>query len=658
MGTPTSQVSVSKIERSNQSQSLGSPVATIAGEVGANVVREAMPKMGTYRVELAGKNDLELAEQAEDEVDDEFWVAASNIIGIRETQPLGDVVSNTNMGKARIVHQAMPSMMDALNVAVSVAVESGHEVIDDLHAREIRVENEGCSTCDMGGFMSSNRYLRVFGDIVACGCSGGSDIVNSNDSVATSASRDCNGDAVSDAPANQEPDDESLDVTDIFLKDPTQTKNAPPKHQLDNGALAVFMDLTQSKDATNHSPETDVKVIVPCDASTDAPAIQEPNYESLKDTDAIFTNPTQAEDAPSPVVTSLQLNRFYRGQKQSLLDIPDERRKVIVSTNQTQTENALSHLHAVKPPMFEGLHHVHTNSSAPRRSKLRQDDTSVKTSKSQLSKYISSVRSVIKTNKHGFLKPLLDVPDESRPDHESSKEPTEDAPGPVVMSLQLSRFHRGQKQSLLDSLDESRKVAVSTNPTQAGDAPNHRYAVKPPKFEGLHHVHAHSSTRFRSKLRKDDTSVKTSKSQLSKYISSVRSVIKSKKKSSNDVSMHVVETNSPGGHTAKKRKEKKRSMKSKKKRGKFDPVPLMLSDEIVLLRGMISQLQGKINKVDQLENTDYYTGCFNEYLEWFASCSGGDDGSAVTKTSSNDTVSIREILGSLSKSTDEPLYLV
>ncbi len=102
---------------------------------------------------------------------------------------------------------------------------------------------------------------------------------------------------------------------------------------------------------------------------------------------------------------------------------------------------------------------------------------------------------------------------------------------------------------------------------------------------------------------------------------------------------------SSGGHEAKKRVTKKRSKKFKKYWAKPGPVPFILPDEIMLLRGMMSQLQRKMNKASRLENTEDTTGCCNGYLDWFATCDGENEGSSVWTDSS-------------SKSKDEPLYLL
>jgi hypothetical protein len=612
IGTSTSQVSVRKIEGSNQSQSPGGPVATIAGEVGGNVVREAMPMMGTCRVELAGKNDLELSEEAEDEVDDEFWVAASNITGIRETQPLGGpkyyVVSNTNMGKARIVHQAMPTMMDALNVAV--VEESGFEVIEyALHTREIRVEKEECFMCDMGGFMSPIRYVKVVGDIVACGCSGGGDIVNSNDSIVAIASRDrdrdaftdadmggfmspiryvkvvcdivaceCSGggdivnsndsivaiasrdrdrDAFIDAPAFSEPDDESLDVTDIFLKDPTQTENAPLKYR----------------------HETDENRSISRDDCADALAIQELDNESCEVIEASLGDAKQIGNAPRYLLETLK----------------DDSEFLSLANAEMAAEEEVSSEAEDYPKLDAPI--------------LRAVSTVKPAVNSPTLKHIRHVKKRVQ------IKSLLDILNESRPNRPVKKHD--------------KRFHQvkdvGLNQSAIavqEPFDKWSEVLLDgiINPTQAEDA----------RYDLVHQL--------------SDNSAKSSKSQLSKYISSFRSVIKTKKNLTNVVPKQIVETNSPGD-TAKKRREK-----IKNKRGKPDPVPLMQADEIMLHKGIVSELQGKINNVDQLENNVYHTGCCNEFLESFAPCSGGDDGSTVTKTSSNSTESIN---GGFSSTYDE-----
>jgi hypothetical protein len=114
-----------------------------------------------------------------------------------------------------------------------------------------------------------------------------------------------------------------------------------------------------------------------------------------------------------------------------------------------------------------------------------------------------------------------------------------------------------------------------------------------------------------------------------------------------------VKSESPSGHVSKKRR-----IKSVKRGGKQHPRSLELSDEILLLRGMMSQLQGKIDEINQVENVNCFTGCYNEYLEWFDVCNGGDDGSSVTKMSSNDSESNDGDFPLREKNPNGRLYLV
>ncbi|KAL3789202.1 hypothetical protein ACHAW5_007474 [Stephanodiscus triporus] len=87
--------------------------------------------------------------------DDEFWLAVSGMDGVRETQPLGGpkyyIVSITKMGKAKIVHEAMP-VMGALEEAVE---ERGFEVIEyDLLAKDVKDKMEGRFMCGVCDFLS------------------------------------------------------------------------------------------------------------------------------------------------------------------------------------------------------------------------------------------------------------------------------------------------------------------------------------------------------------------------------------------------------------------------------------------------------------------------------------------------------------------------
>jgi hypothetical protein len=664
IGTSTSQVSVRKIEGSNQSQSPGGPVATIAGEVGGNVVREAMPMMGTCRVELAGKNDLELSEEAEDEVDDEFWVAASNITGIRETQPLGGpkyyVVSNTNMGKARIVHQAMPTMMDALNVAV--VEESGFEVIEyALHTREIRVEKEECFMCDMGGFMSPIRYVKVVGDIVACGCSGGGDIVNSNDSIVAIASRDRDRDAFTDADMGgfMSPIRYVKVVCDIVACE----RSGGGDIVNSNDSIVAIASRDRDRDAFTDadmggfmSPIRYVKVvcdIVACecsgggdivnsndsivaiasrdrdrDAFIDAPAFSEPDDESLDVTDIFLKDPTQTENAPLKYRHETDENRSISrddcADALAIQELDNESCEVIEASlgDAKQIGNAPRYLLETLKDDSEFLSLANAEMAAEEEVSSEAEDypkldapilRAVSTVKPAVNS--PTLKHIRHVKKRVQIKSLLDILNESRPNRPVKKHD--------------KRFHQvkdvGLNQSAIavqEPFDKWSEVLLDgiINPTQAEDA----------RYDLVHQL--------------SDNSAKSSKSQLSKYISSFRSVIKTKKNLTNVVPKQIVETNSPGD-TAKKRREK-----IKNKRGKPDPVPLMQADEIMLHKGIVSELQGKINNVDQLENNVYHTGCCNEFLESFAPCSGVDDGSTVTKTSSNSTESIN---GGFSSTYDE-----
>ena len=108
----------------------------------------------------------------------QFWQAVSKMRGVRETQPLGGpkyyVVSITDRGIARILHEAMPPMTSggAVQVAAAaVAEERGFEVIeyDLLEEKETREEEGGgCFiTCGMGEFMSPQLSND---DVTGAGC--------------------------------------------------------------------------------------------------------------------------------------------------------------------------------------------------------------------------------------------------------------------------------------------------------------------------------------------------------------------------------------------------------------------------------------------------------------------------------------------------------
>ena len=90
----------------------------------------------------------------------EFWLAISKMKGIRGTQPLGGSkyynISITDIGMARIVHEAMLLMTSRGAVQVSlVAEERGFEVIEYnlLLMEEMGEEEDGFFVmCRMGKF--------------------------------------------------------------------------------------------------------------------------------------------------------------------------------------------------------------------------------------------------------------------------------------------------------------------------------------------------------------------------------------------------------------------------------------------------------------------------------------------------------------------------
>jgi hypothetical protein len=87
--------------------------------------------------------------------DDKFWLAVSEMNGVKETQPLGGpkyyIVSITKMGKAKIVHEAMPVM----GAPEAAAEEKGFEIIEyDLLTKDVKDKKEGCFMCGMCDFLS------------------------------------------------------------------------------------------------------------------------------------------------------------------------------------------------------------------------------------------------------------------------------------------------------------------------------------------------------------------------------------------------------------------------------------------------------------------------------------------------------------------------
>jgi hypothetical protein len=183
------------------------------------VLRDELTASGEDGMATAGRNECDDSEDNDDDdaVDDEeFWLAASGKIEdggyVVENQPLGGpkyyVLSITNLGKARIVHEAMPSDMigDAHynrnhghrgggvggGRVMEVTEERGYEVIEynlleNTTAEEVgtrrgkvlpgRVDEQddyddggGCFACDIGGIRSrtNDRDRTIDGGVVAC----------------------------------------------------------------------------------------------------------------------------------------------------------------------------------------------------------------------------------------------------------------------------------------------------------------------------------------------------------------------------------------------------------------------------------------------------------------------------------------------------------
>ncbi len=99
--------------------------------------------------------------------DDGFWLAVGKMRGVRETMPLGGpkyyVVSITKMGEARIVHEAMPAVMDAQSSPLrggAVCEERGFEIIEfDYLLEEEGSRDErggGYFACGAGEFLNPN----------------------------------------------------------------------------------------------------------------------------------------------------------------------------------------------------------------------------------------------------------------------------------------------------------------------------------------------------------------------------------------------------------------------------------------------------------------------------------------------------------------------
>jgi len=146
--TSPMQVSVRKMEGSNENQARKGHI-----EDG----HEAMPVMG---VDLIDYRDVPAEQSKNDERDDEFWLAVSKMGGVRETRPLGGpkyyVVSITNMGEARIVHEAMP-VIHASFLRAAVCEERGFEIIEyDLLSDGLRDEKGGYFMCGVGEFLNPN----------------------------------------------------------------------------------------------------------------------------------------------------------------------------------------------------------------------------------------------------------------------------------------------------------------------------------------------------------------------------------------------------------------------------------------------------------------------------------------------------------------------
>ena len=190
-------------------------------------------------------------------------------------------------------------------------------------------------------------------------------------------------------------------------------------------------------------------------------------------------------------------------------------------------------------------------------------------------------------------------------------------------------------------------------------------ATQEPEFEGLHHVHDHSSTSRGLKPRQDDISTITSaeqlskhkpkKSQLLKFLSSVKTSIKQKqknKKESMAECKHVDETSSLVDHVVEERNIEERKIEAKEEGDCHQPISVVLSEEFLMLKDMLSELQVKINEINHKESNAF---CYaNDFLEWFPKCTGGEESTCTTKKSWMDSSSCAD-LSSTGKSCDESI---
>jgi hypothetical protein len=450
---------------------------------------------------------------------------------------------------------------------------------------------------------------------------------------------------------------------------------------------AIFMDQTQTEDATSRGLETDEKRNFPCDKSADAPAIQEPNDEILNIDDVFVLNRTQTEDAADHQLVSAEAENAAVEELSTVAKPHPKSEAFVVKAKWDPFPVKFNKLRrAVKSPklkqflikdggkkksllsrkvfvMDESLDAIEAIFMDPTRTE-DSPNQQLEPVECDLDSILSTSAGLVGLEEVSSLRndnPKTEDPVVAKWDLSPLKFETLDKLRPAVKSPIDDFCHfndGGQNQPLLDSPDGSRHVFDSMDQTQTENATNHRHVVKPPKFEGLRHAYGHSSTSHESKLREDNISTKTSKSQLSFSDKSVISQKQVNKKRSTAECKHVKETDSPCGQVVEER-----SVESKEGEGLHQSVTLGLSEEVLTLRGMISQLQGKINEIDRIDkssrpqvkiNDIKNTACcyFNDSPEWFAR-SGDLD--SLSKTSSNCTESINGDLSSTQKSCIESI---
>ncbi len=462
---------------------------------------------------------------------------------------------------------------------------------------------------------------------------------------------------------------------------------------------AIYIDPLRAKGTSNHGPEMDEKRNVQCDAAADALATQKPE-DMILNVDAVFLlDSTQAEDATNHQLVSAIADKAAVEVASNLAKHHPKSASSVAKANWDLLPVKFNKVcRAVKSPILKQF--IEKKHSLISRKVFLVDERScaIETTFMDPERTENSLNQQLETVECDLDSFLSTFAAKIELDQVLSLPKDDPKSKAHIMNAEWNQFpvkfksvdkicpavkwpiqdccninDGGQHLSLIDNPDGSIHFLASMNQAQTKKC----HAIKSPRFDGLHRVHAHSSTSREPKLREDNISTKTSSSRLS---FSDELTIKKKptsKRRSKAKSKQVEETDILVNHDV----VEKRGVGSKDGEGLHKPATAVLSDEVLLLRDMISQLQGKINEIDRIDkssrphvtkiNDIKNTACcyFDDSPKWFASSGDLDSlsktSSSCTESSSGDfsltgktcIESIDGVTSSFTVSTDGHLHL-